>query len=368
MEKKQFNLEKYLTEGVEKIVKGILKATLKNPDASRFIAHYAAASRLAASRRHKFEAAGEHVPPFLIASITNACNLHCAGCYARANHICYDEKDTEKLMTDEEWSALFSEADKLGISFILLAGGEPMMRPDVIKKAGEYRNIIFPVFTNGTLMGQSQIKLFRDNPNLVPIISIEGGRRTTDLRRGHGVHEMLTEAMDKLKSQNIMFGASVTVTKDNADEVMGEEFVGALCSRGCKAIIYVEYVPVDRAAAASAPDDDTRCRMTLMLDKLRNENSDMLFVSFPGDEKSSGGCLAAGRGFFHINAFGGAEPCPFSAYSDTSVRSLGIREALKSPLFTTLQESGMLNDDHEGGCVLHEKEEQVKEICRKQEQ
>lgn len=58
MEKKQFNLEKYLSEGVEKIVKGILKATLKNPDASRFIAHYAAASRLAASRRHKLEAAG----------------------------------------------------------------------------------------------------------------------------------------------------------------------------------------------------------------------------------------------------------------------------------------------------------------------
>ena len=125
---------------------------------------------------------------------------------------------------------------------------------------------------------------------------------------------------------------------------------------------------MDRASAASAPDDDTRCHMTLMLDKLRNENSDMLFVSFPGDEKSSGGCLAAGRGFFHINAFGGAEPCPFSAYSDTSVRSMGIREALKSPLFTTLQESGMLNDDHEGGCVLHEKEEQVKEICVKQEQ
>ena len=53
-----------------------------------------------------------------------------------------------------------------------------MMRPDVLNMAGGYRNIIFPVFTNGTLMGQSQIKLFRENPNLVPIISIEGGSLT----------------------------------------------------------------------------------------------------------------------------------------------------------------------------------------------
>ena len=48
----------------------------------------------------------------------------------------------------------------------------------------------------------------------------------------------------------------------------------------------------------------------------RENMEDMIVVSFPGDEKSSGGCLAAGRGFFHINSHGGAEPCPFSPYSE----------------------------------------------------
>ena len=88
----------------------------------------------------------------------------------------------------------------------------------------------------------------------------------------------------------------------------------------------------------------------------------MVYVSFPGDEKSSGGCVAAGRGFFHINSHGGAEPCPFSPYSDRNVRNTSLREALHSPLFTALRDGGVLMDDHEGGCVLYEKRQLVESL------
>jgi MoaA/NifB/PqqE/SkfB family radical SAM enzyme len=85
----------------------------------------------------------------------------------------------------------------------------------------------------------------------------------------------------------------------------------------------------------------------------------MVFVSFPGDEKTSGGCLAAGRGFFHINSHGGAEPCPFSPYSDCNVKDTSVREALQSKLFQKLQNSGTLMEEHAGGCVLFERKETV---------
>ena len=88
----------------------------------------------------------------------------------------------------------------------------------------------------------------------------------------------------------------------------------------------------------------------------------MVYIAFPGDEKSSGGCVAAGRGFFHINSHGGAEPCPFSPYSDINVRDTSLRAALKSPLFLALQEEGVLLEDHPGGCVLYEKRELVERI------
>ena len=85
-----FDLQQYLTEGVEAIVKDALRATLRDPKESAFMTRFALASTKAASRRAANEAEGLHVPSYLIASITSACNLHCAGCYSRANHATVD--------------------------------------------------------------------------------------------------------------------------------------------------------------------------------------------------------------------------------------------------------------------------------------
>jgi MoaA/NifB/PqqE/SkfB family radical SAM enzyme len=90
----------------------------------------------------------------------------------------------------------------------------------------------------------------------------------------------------------------------------------------------------------------------------------MVLISFPGDEKTSGGCLAAGRGFFHINSHGGAEPCPFSPYSDINVSNTSLKEALQSPLFTKLQSGDVLMEEHAGGCVLFEKKEQLEKLLK----
>ena len=95
--------------------------------------------------------------------------------------------------------------------------------------------------------------------------------------------------------------------------------------------------------------------------RARENFGEMIFVSFPGDEKGSGGCIAAGRGFFHINSHGGAEPCPFSPYSDVNVRDTSLREAIRSKLFALLRDKDILADDHVGGCVLFEKRELVEE-------
>ncbi len=98
------------------------------------------------------------------------------------------------------------------------------------------------------------------------------------------------------------------------------------------------------------------------INRLREEHPKMIYIAFPGDEKSTGGCVAAGRGFFHINSHGGAEPCPFSPYSDINVKNTSLLEAIKSPLFTALRNSDILLDDHEGGCVLYEKRELVEAL------
>ncbi len=360
---KEFDLQEYVTKGVEKVVADAIRATLKNPKESAFMLSFARASTLASAKRKKAEKNGEHIPPFLIASITSKCNLHCAGCYSRCNHATVDTEPVTQL-TDEEWLKIFDEADDLGISFILLAGGEPMLRRDVIETAGKKKNIMFPIFTNGTFMDERYFELFEESRNLIPVMSIEGKREITDLRRGPGIYDRLIRNMDELKERGLIFGASVTVTRENIREVTSGEFLNELSDRGCKAVIFVEYVPVTDESKDLAPGDDEREYLKSEIARLREESPRMVYISFPGDEKSSGGCVAAGRGFFHINSHGGAEPCPFSPYSDVNIRNASLKDAIHSPLFMALQSGDILKDDHDGGCVLYEKRDQVIRLMR----
>lgn len=361
MSMENFDLTAYLTGGVENIVKNILRATLKDPKESAFLLKYSAASKEAAAKRAEAEAVGEHIPPFLIASITSACNLHCIGCYARHNHACGDEAPVSQL-SETEWLKIFREAKEIGVGFILLAGGEPMIRKDVIRAAGTVPEILFPIFTNGTVIGSEDIELFDRCRNLVPIFSIEGDRNKTDARRGSGVYRKLTDSMERMADNHLIFGASVTVTRENLRESVSSEFVKDLEHRGCKVILYVEYVPVSAETSALAPGDEERACLEEQLSCLRKQYPEILFLSFPGDEKSTGGCLAAGRGFFHINSHGGAEPCPFSPYSDINVGDTSLKQALSSELFRTLQNESVLTEEHIGGCVLFEQKDKVEAI------
>lgn len=358
---KEFNIERYLSGGVVNLVKNALKASLSNPKESTFMSKYALASKKATEKRRGAEEKGEHIPPFLIASITSSCNLHCAGCYSRANHACKDSAPVDQMSADE-WDAIFTEASDMGIGFILLAGGEPFVRKDIIEKAAGHSDILFPIFTNGTMVNDPYLALFEQNRNLVPILSIEGGEETTDSRRGKGVYQKLQESMRRMKESGILFGASVTVTTENMREVLSDAFITGMYEKGSKVIIYVEFVPVTEEAKHLAPGDAERAYIKDHLNVQRTRHEGMVMIAFPGDEKSSGGCLAAGRGFFHINSHGGAEPCPFSPYSDISVRTVGLRGAINSLLFRSIQEQNLLVEDHAGGCVLFERKAQVEAL------
>lgn len=359
--KEIFDIQEYMTKGVERVVADAIKATIKNPRESAFMVKFAAASKAASKKRKEAEKHGEHIPPFLIASITSSCNLHCAGCYSRCNHATVDTEPVKQL-TSQEWLNIFDEADDLGVSFILLAGGEPMIRKDIIEAAGKKSSILFPIFTNGTFMDEKYFELFDKFRNLIPIMSIEGEKKITDARRGAGVYEKLIANMDELHRRGLIFGASITVTTQNIQEVTSDSFLQKLSDRGCKAVIFVEFVPVTDDSKELAPDEKEREYLKIEIARLRKEHSEMVYISFPGDEKSSGGCVAAGRGFFHINSHGGAEPCPFSPYSDINVRDTSLREAMNSRLFIELRDGGYLLEDHPGGCTLYERRADVERI------
>ena len=356
-----FDLQKYLAEGAENIVKDAIRASFKNPKESLFLYKFSKHTRKATKIRQDYEKEGHNIPIFLIASITSSCNLHCTGCYSRANDACSDD-DPQNQLTGDEWENIFNQARDMGISFIVLAGGEPLLREDVILKASEFPEILFPIFTNGTVLNNDYFDLFDKNRNLIPILSIEGDEDVTDARRGEGVYSQLINSMELMGNQDLIFGASVTFTRENLNALIDDEFIENMRQFGCKVIFFIEYVPISEDTINMAPGDEEREILLNKITDLREKYDDMLFLSFPGDEKTSGGCLAAGRGFFHIDSQGGAEPCPASPYSDINVKDATLLEVLDSKLFKSLRDGDILLDDHEGGCVLFEHRDEVERL------
>lgn len=353
-------LQNYMNGAIRTIMLKAYASALVNPRQAKVALRLQKAFRDSENVRAEVSRReGVDIPPFLISSISTSCNLHCKGCYARSNGIASDTggKDT---MTPAQWRDVFTEASSLGINFSLLAGGEPLMRRDILEEVARVEGMIFPIFTNGTLIGRNYLDFFRSNLNMIPVISIEGTRLGTDERRGRGVFERALRSMELLHAEGLFFGSSITVTTQNMDLVTSDDFIGKLRDLGCKVIFFVEYVPTEEGTQHLALGEEDNVRMAQLLDVQWNKYSDMILLSFPGDEKQMGGCLAGGRGFFHIGPDGSAEPCPFSPFSDSSVLGEGgVLGALKSPLFRKLRDARLVGGEHDGGCALWEHREEV---------
>ena len=94
-----------------------------------------------------------------------------------------------------------------------------------------------------------------------------------------------------------------------------------------------------------------------MLTKRFQQHYSALFVSLPGDEEKFGGCLAAGRGFIHINPKGKVEACPFAPFSDATLTNLTLVEAMQSPLMKKIRDQHHLLTETKGGSALWNQKE-----------
>jgi MoaA/NifB/PqqE/SkfB family radical SAM enzyme len=221
--------------------------------------------------------------------------------------------------------------------------------------------MIFTLFTNGTLIDDTVLRLFKEQKHVIPILSMEGQEGVTDLRRGAGIYGRLMKDMAKLNDRGIFFGSSLTVTRSNYDIVTGEHFIAQMRETGCKAFIFVEYNPVKKGTESWVVTDEQRDEILKKMSAYRSSQPGV-YIGFPGDEKAFGGCLSSGRGFIHVSASGDLEPCPFAPYSDTSLLSTPLKEALNSKLFRRLQENRDRLMESNGGCALWKKPEWVKSL------
>jgi MoaA/NifB/PqqE/SkfB family radical SAM enzyme len=335
-----------LNKSLERFFGRAWRLALRDPAQAYFFLRTVRWQRQAARRRSAMAEQGVPVPPVIIYSITDRCNLRCKGCFARELR-----PTAENEMTPEKMRDTIRQARELGVSFMALAGGEPLVRPEIFDIIRDYQDVIFFVFTNGTLIDGAMADRMKKIRNLVPVISLEGHREETDARRGDGIYRHLTGVIRRLKSRGIFFGTCMTVTRANFDIVTASRFIRELNDLGCRFFAFVEYTPIAPGTEDWVITEEQRDALFYIMKSFR-DSFPALFLSVPGDEKGFGGCLSSGRGFVHINARGDIEPCPFIPYSDANLRDASLREALQSPLLAAVRANSDKLEEGQGGCAL----------------
>jgi MoaA/NifB/PqqE/SkfB family radical SAM enzyme len=297
-------------------------------------------------------------PWFLVLSPTMRCNLNCLGCSTRR----YRKDDDLPISIIDK---ILKEAKEMGIHFIVTQGGEMFVYEEMLEVYRRHRDVYFQVYTNGILIDKKMAATLSRLGNVAPMISIEGFRDSTDRRRGCGVFDKAMQAMDNLKAAGCFFGASVTQTRYNSDEITSDEFFEMLLKKGCFVVWFFQFLPVGKdpqLELMSLPEqrDSLRKKVAQIRGRLP------IFIGdFWNDGPFLGGCIAAGRRYLHINNKGDIEPCGFVHFAVDNIKTKSLREALNSEFFRFLRSRQPFGDGNlMTPCMIIDNPQVLREAVR----
>lgn len=302
---------------------------------------------------------GEPPPFLLVVSPSMKCNLNCFGCYAW-------EYDKSKELTREEVSDVIRQAkEELGIYFITLTGGEPTIWPHLFDILEEHDDVFFQIYTHGMMIDDAMAKRMGELGNAHPAISIEGGPRETEERRGKGSYDKILASMDRLNREGVLFGFSVTHTSRNHHAVTSDEFIDEMVKHGPSFGWYFQYIPTGKSPDPTLiPTAEQRVERYLAVERFRRTRP-VLVYDFWNDGEATEGCLAWGRKYLHVTATGMVEPCVFLHLAKDNIREKSLTEILNSPCFKEARCMQPFSEDHRRPCCIIDNTEALPYLYRK---
>ena len=294
------------------------------------------------------------VPWAILMDPTTACNLDCIGCWASE----YDKGDS---LSYELMDRIIREGKEIGTYMYIFSGGEPLMRKkDIIKLCETHDDCYFLSFTNGTLVDDAFANEVSRVGNLAFAFSIEGYEQENDARRGKGIYAKVIKAMEIMRKHGNLYGYSTVYHRNNTEVIGSYEFVDFMEEMGCRFGWNFTYMPV----GTDAPKElivtpEQRKFMFHRIREIRNSRA-IFMMDFWNDGEYTGGCIASGRKYFHINSRGDAEPCAFMHYSNMNIRDHSLQEVLKQPLFEEYRKAQPFNQNHLRPCPCLDNPEKLR--------
>jgi len=167
-----------------------------------------------------------------IANITNRCNLRCSHCFVSREANPNDprgEMDTPTML-----ARLGELQERHNINTMLWMGGEPLLRPDVLRggtKLFEKNHVT----TNGTLD-------LIDLPRCIYVVSIDGPPEINDMVRGRGTFDRAMRTLDRVPADFAPTVMCQCVVNRKNEEAL-EELVVLLRPTRLEGMTFSFYVP-----------------------------------------------------------------------------------------------------------------------------
>lgn len=156
--------------------------------------------------------------PVVVWNTTRRCNLKCVHCYATA----LDEEKGIDPMSTEQGKALIDDLAAYGAPVLLLSGGEPLVRKDLVELAAyaTSQGMRAVISTNGTLITKEKARELK-HVNLSYVgISLDGAEEVHNKFRGvPNTFKKTLEGIENCKAEGLKVGLRFTINKRNVADL-----------------------------------------------------------------------------------------------------------------------------------------------------
>ena len=152
--------------------------------------------------------------------LTARCNFNCPMCYV---HMSEEEVRAKgKELTAAQWISIAEAAQKKGMIFALLTGGEPFIRKDFFEIYDAMKNmgIIVSINSNGSMLeGKILEKLLEDRPSRINVSLYGGCNETYKNMCGQPVYDKVLKNIVTLKENGVDVSINLSITPYNCQDI-----------------------------------------------------------------------------------------------------------------------------------------------------
>lgn len=204
--------------------------------------------------------------PVVVWNVSRTCNLRCSHCYSDS----YAQKYPGEL-TYEQGVALLEDLAAFGVPAVLLSGGEPLARRDVLDLAefGRSLGLKFTLSTNGTLIDERTAQRIREIGFSYVGISLDGIGETNDTFRGvRGAFDRAVRGIRNCKAVGQKVGLRLTLTPQTVTDL--DEIFDFIETEGIDRACFYHLVPTGRGRGAmSLSHAQTRAALDTIFTRTR---------------------------------------------------------------------------------------------------